>query len=80
MSNYRVVYEEVIVHEFEIGPCEEGDIVEEFHRELDGGGLDFSDGTIVSGQVIKAYDENGNLIPIAMSHADLESAYFADKK
>ena len=76
-KSYRVIYEEVILHEFEIGPCEESEIVETFQQENDGGGFLFSDGTLVSGQLIKAYDEQGNVVPIAMSHADLEAAFFA---
>lgn len=75
-ERYRVIYEEVIQHEFEIGSCEEGDIVERFQCERDSGDLDFSDGTLVSGQLIRAYDEQGNAIPLAMSHADLEASMF----
>ena len=79
-ERYRVIYEEVIQHEFEIRSCEEGDIVERFQCERDSGDLDFSDGTLVSGQLIRAYDKQGNAISLAMSHADLEAAYFAEKE
>ena len=76
-KNYDVLYEEVILHRFPIGPCEESEIVDTFQKDYDGGSFIFSDGTLVSGQLIKAVDEQGNVIPIAMSHADLEAAFFA---
>lgn len=78
-KSYKVLYEEVILHKFEIDPCEEGDIVEEFHKKKDGGEFDFSDGELVSGQLVRAYDENGKMIPLAKSHADLERYFFQQK-
>ena len=72
-QNFKVVYEEVLVHEFEVGPCEPDELIAEFEQEKDNGSFDFSDGDLVSGQIIYAYDEAGNKHPFNPSHADLEA-------
>ena len=75
MKTYSVIFEEVIQHEFTIESPDMDSVPEAFDEAWMNSKLDFSDGDVISGQLIRATDETtGEEKKLAASYADLEAA------
>ena len=71
-KTFRVLYEEVVLHEFSVDAHDPDDAQDEFGHLADRCALDFMDGDIVSGQITKVIGPKDEETVVNKSHADLE--------
>ena len=78
MKTYEILFEEVLLHRFELEAASAADVPDEFERLADECYFDFSDGEVVDSGIRQfRCAGSGKSEKIGWSHADLERLAYA---
>lgn len=72
-KEYRVIYEEIILHEFPVDALDLEDAQEEFGQLAHEGAFDWSDGDVVSGQIVRVISPDDEVAFVNSTAADYEA-------